>query len=128
MAALTHLKWLRLNGNRIKEVPAALAALKDLRRIYLKKNGLTAVPEAAKEWTMLEDISLDGNPITSVPDWLVTLPRLRAVSLCETRVSKLPENLKPWRRLDLLALGGCPIPESEMQRIRKELPDVAIVF
>ena len=77
---------------------------------------------------MLEDISLDGNPITSVPDWLVTLPHLRAVSLCETRVTKLPEDLKPWRRLDLLALGGCPIPKSEMQRIRKELPDVAIVF
>ena len=128
VATLTHLKWLRLNGNRIKEVPAALAALKDLRRIYLKKNGLTAVPEAAKDWTMLEDIALDGNPIASVPDWLVTLPRLRAVSLCETRVSKLPEDLKPWRRLDLLALGGCPIPKSEMQRIRKELPDVAIVF
>lgn len=128
LTKLTKLKWLRLNGNRIKEVPASLASLKDLRRIYLKRNALTAVPEVVKEWTALEDLSLDGNAITSVPDWLVKMPRLRAVSLNGTRVSKLPEDLSAWKDLDMLSLGSCPISKEEMQRIRKALPDVAIVF
>ena len=128
LGALARLRWLRLNGNRIKELPAALATLKDLRRIYLKRNVLTAVPEVIKEWTALEDVTLDENPIASVPDWLVTMPRLRAVSLNGTKVTKLPEDLSGWKRLDMLALGGCPVPKEEMQRIRKALPAVAIVF
>ena len=125
---LTKLKWLRLNGNKIKAIPATLATLKDLRRIYLKGNSLPTVPEVVKEWTMLEDLTLDGNPITALPDWLTTLPHLRALSLNGTRITSLPKDLSAWKRLDLLALGGCPIPKGEMERIRKALPDVAIVF
>ena len=125
---LTKLKWLRLNGNKIKELPAALATLKDLRRIYLKGNGMTTVPEVVKEWTMLEDLTLDGNPITALPDWLTTLPHLRALSLNGTRITSLPKDLSAWKRLDFLAMGGCQIPKGEMERIRKALPDVAIVF
>ena len=125
---LKGLKWLRLNGNGIKELPAALASLKSLRRIYLKRNSLSAVPEVIREWTALEDVSLDGNPIESVPDWLVAMPNLRALSLNDTRVSKLPGDLSAWRDLDMLSLGSCPISKEEMQRIRKALPDVAIVF
>jgi Leucine-rich repeat (LRR) protein len=128
LAKLTGLKWLRLNGNQIKEVPGSLSALKNLRRIYLKKNGLASVPEVVKEWTSLEDISLDGNPVSVIPDWLVAMPKLRAVSLNDTRVSKLPADLSAWRDLDMLSLGSCPISREEMQRIRKALPDVAIVF
>lgn len=125
---LTNLKWLRLNKNKIKELPASLSSLKDLRRIYLKHNSLVAVPEVIKEWTALEDVSLDGNAITSIPDWLVTMPNLRAVSLNDTQISKLPDDLSPWKNLDMLSLGSCPIGKEEMQRIRKALPDVAIVF
>ena len=89
---------------------------------------MIAVPEVAKEWIALEDISLDGNPIATVPDWLVTMPKLRAVSLNDTRVTKLPDDLSAWKDLDMLSLGSCPISKEEMQRIRKALPDVAIVF
>ena len=86
------------------------------------------MPEVVKEWTALEDLTLDGNPIAAIPDWLTTLPNLRALSLNGTRITKLPEDLSAWKRLDLLSLGGCPVPRSEMARIRKALPDVAIVF
>jgi Leucine-rich repeat (LRR) protein len=128
MSKLTGLKWLRLNGNKIKSIPPALSTLKNLRRIYLKKNGLTEVPQVIKSWTSLEDISLDGNPITSIPDWLTAMPNLRALTLNDTRVTKLPADLSAWKNLDMLSLGSCPISKEEMQRIRKALPNVAIVF
>ena len=35
-----------------------LAALKDLRRIYLKHNQFAAVPDVVKEWPLLEDLLL----------------------------------------------------------------------
>lgn len=128
LASLTKLKWLRLNGNKIKSVPKELSALKDLRRIYLCRNSLVAVPEVIKEWQSLEDLSLDGNPITEVPDWLTSLPNLRGISMCGTRISKLPADLSAWKRLDFIALSSCPVSKEEMQRIRKALPDVSIVF
>ena len=84
--------------------------------------------QVMKDWTALEDVSLDGNPITAVPDWLVAMPRLRAVSLNDTRVTRLPADLSEWKDLDMLSLGSCPISKEEMKRIRKALPDVAIVF
>ena len=125
---LARLKWLRLNDNNIGELPASLSALKDMRRIYLKGNRLSAVPEVIREWPMIEDVTLDGNPISSVPEWLLAMPRLRALSLNGTKVERLPEDLSPLAKLDLLSLGGCPIRPDEMRRIRKALPDVAIVF
>lgn len=128
VGALVKLKWLRLNGNKIKSVPAELASLKDLRRIYLCRNRLEAIPEVVKEWTAIEDVSFDGNPIREVPQWLVELPKLRAISLCGTRVEKLPADLSKWKKLDFIALSSCPVSKEEMQRIRKALPDVAIVF
>ena len=133
LAKLTKLKWLRLNGNKIASLPASLASLKDMRRIYLKgdpKQGgkITAIPEVLKGWTMLEDVTFDGNPITSVPEWLLAMPHLRTVSLNRTNIERLPSDLSGWKRLDFLALGECRIQKGEMERIRKALPDVAVVF
>lgn len=125
---LTKLKWLRLNGNKIKALPAALSSLTDLRRIYLKGCALTALPEVVQKLDKLEDLTLDGNPIKEIPQWLTTLPNLKTLSLNGTQVTKLPADLSAWKRLDFISLGGCPVHKDEMQRIRKALPDVAIVF
>jgi hypothetical protein len=56
------------------------------------------------------------------------MPNLRAVSLNDTHIARLPDDLSAWKKLDMLSLGSCPIAKEEMQRIRKALPDVAIVF
>ena len=128
IAKLTKLKWLRLNGNRLKALPTEFSALRNIRRIYLKNNKFTAVPEVIRTWQSVEDIALDGNEIRELPEWLSELPNLRGLSLAGTKVTKLPENLSAWKRLSFLSLGGCPVPQAEMRRIRKALPDVAVVF
>ena len=43
-------------------------------------------------------------------------------------VTKLPENLDAWKSLQSLQLGDLSISPEEMARIRKALPNVAIVF
>lgn len=128
LAGLLKLKWLRLNENKLQSLPASLASLKNIRRIYLKKNAFKEVPQVLRQMQSLEEISLDGNPVKTVPDWLVTMPNLRGISLSGTEISKLPEDLSAWKKLDFLALGSCPVSKEEMARIRKNLPDVAIVF
>jgi len=127
IAKLTGLKWLRLNDNRLTELPD-LGALAGLRRIYLRNNRLSAVPETLKDLPALTDVDLSGNPIKDVPDWFAAVRGLKNVSLSRTMVTKLPENLDAWKGLQSLQLGELNISAAEMARIRKELPKVAIVY
>ena len=127
VASLTELKWLRLNDNKLAELPD-LKALVNLRRIYLKGNRFTAVPETLKDLPALTDVDLSLNPIKEVPTWLAEKRGLKNLSFSRTMVTKLPENLDAWKSLQSLQLGDLSISPEEMARIRKSLPNVAIVF
>lgn len=127
LVSFTSLKWLRLNGNRLTALPD-LKGLRGLRRIYLQNNRLTAVPETLRDLPSLTDVELSGNPIDTVPAWLAEKPGLKNISLNRTRVTSLPKDLSAWRSLSSLQLGDLSVPAEEMARIRKELPNVAIVF
>ena len=127
VAKLDGLKWLRLNDNRLKDLPD-LKALAKLRRIYLKNNRFATVPETLKDLPSLTDIDLSGNPLVGVPEWLAKKTGLKNLSFSRTRINRLPEDLSAWRSLQSLQLGELSLGIEEMKRIRKELPDVAIVF
>ena len=127
LTTLTGLKWLRLNRNRLSTLPD-LSPLVNLRRIYLRGNRFTAVPEALKTLPALTDVDLSQNPISEVPAWLVEMKGLENVSFSDTLVKKLPEDLSGWRNLTSLQLGGLRLPADEMARIRVALPKVTIVF
>ena len=124
---LAALKWLRLNDNRLSSLPD-LKALVNLRRIYLRNNRLTAVPESLKDLPSLTDIDLSGNPVRDVPAWLAEKKGLKCLSFSRTQVTKLPDDLSAWQGLQLLQLGDLDLSPEEMARIRKSLPNVAIVF
>ena len=127
VASLTELKWLRLNDNKLAALPD-LKALVNLRRIYLKGNRFTSVPETLKDLPALTDIDLSVNPIKEVPTWLAEKKGLKNLSFSRTMVTKLPDNLDAWKSLQSLQLGDLSISPEEMARIRKALPNVAIVF
>jgi len=124
---LTGLKWLRLNGNRLASLPD-LKALVNLRRIYLRDNKFESVPETLKDLPALTDIDLSGNPIKEVPGWLAGKKGLKNLSFSRTKVTALPADLTAWKGLHSLQMGDLNLSATEMARIRKELPDVAIVF
>ena len=127
VASLRELKWLRLNDNKLAALPD-LKALVNLRRIYLKGNRFTDVPETLKDLPALTDVDLSVNPIKEVPAWLAEKQGIKNLSFSRTMVTKLPENLDAWKSLQSLQLGDLSISPEEMARIRKALPNVAIVF
>ena len=127
VAKLEGLKWLRLNGNKLNELPD-LKALVNLRRIYLKNNRFTSVPETLKDLPSLTDVDLSGNPISEVPVWLAQKKGLKNLSFTRTMIKKLPDDLSAWQSLQSLQLGDLNIPAEEMARIRAALPKTAIVF
>ena len=127
VASLTGLKWLRLNSNKLSALPP-LDGLKSLRRIYLRDNQFAEVPEALKDLPSLTDVDLSGNPVSEIPEWLAKKEGLEFLSFSRTKVTKLPADLSAWRCLKALQLGELQMAPDEMARIRKALPDVAIVF
>ena len=127
VAQLAGLKWLRLNDNRLSSLPD-LKGLVNLRRIYLKNNRFAAVPETLKDLPSLTDVDLSGNPIKEVPAWLAEKNGLKNLSFSRTQVKTLPADLTAWKSLQALQLRDLGISSEEMARIRKALPNVAIVF
>ena len=121
------LKWLRLNENKLSALPS-MGALVSLRRIYLRDNLFAEVPAQLNELPSLTDIDLSGNPITEVPEWLAKKEGLQFLSFSRTRLEKLPGDLAAWKNLKALQLGELKMSAEEMARIRKVLPNVAIVF
>ena len=127
VATLTGLKWLRLNSNQLSALPS-LGELKSLRRIYLMDNKFSEVPETLKDLPSLTDIDLSGNPVSEIPEWLAKKEGLEFLSFSRTKITRLPGDLSSWRRLKALQLGDLQMAPDEMARIRKALPDVAVVF
>ncbi len=123
----TGVKWLRLNDNRLTALPS-LASLASLSRIYLRNNRFEKVPEQLKDLPSLTSVDLSGNPIAEIPDWLAKKEGLEFLSFNDTKISRLPDDMTAWRKLKALQLGGLKMSADEMARIRKALPDVAIVF
>ena len=125
----TSTKWRRsrLNSNQLSALPS-LGDLKSLRRIYLRDNKFAEVPETLKDLPALTDIDLSGNPVSEIPEWLAKKEGLQFLSFSRTKISKLPDDLSAWKRLKALQLGDLQMSPDEMARIRKALPDVAIVF
>ena len=127
VASLSGLKWLRLNDNQLSALPD-LSALKGLRRIYLKNNKFTQVPATLEGLTELTDIDLSWNDIAEIPGWLAKREGLVNLSFTHTKIKQLPEDLGAWRSLKSLQLADLELNPAEMARIRKALPDTAIVF
>jgi hypothetical protein len=127
IAEFKGLKWLRLNENKLSSMPP-LDSLSSLRRIYLRDNAFAEVPEQLKDLPSLTDVELSGNPIKEVPEWLAQKKGLEFISLSRTLVERLPADLSAWKGMKVLQLGELKISPEEMARIRKALPDVAIVF
>ena len=123
IAEFKGLKWLRLNENKLSSLPP-LDSLSSLRRIYLRDNAFAEV----KDLPSLTDVELSGNPIKEVPEWLAQKKGLEFISLSRTLVERLPADLSAWKGMKVLQLGELKISPEEMARIRKALPDVAIVF
>ena len=127
LSSFVGLKWLRLNDNQLTALPD-LKGLVKLQRIYLKGNRVTAVPETLKDLPTLTDVDLSFNPLKEVPQWLAEKKGLKGLSFTRTQITKLPDNLEAWESLQQLQLGELNLSPEEMARIRKALPDVAIVF
>lgn len=123
------LRWLRLNGNRLRKLPDSIGDLPRLQRLYLEGNRLSALPDAVGRLRLLEDIDLSGNAFSEFPGVLLGLPRLRNLDLRgNSGIRRLPDDIGRMKSLRTLVLARCPLSKEERARVRAALPECAINF
>lgn len=105
LANKKHVYKLDVSGGAIETVPPEIKKLKNLHKLYIEECDLTFLPEEICDLKYLQVLHIQRNKIT-----------------------KLPENIGKLKNLKELNLGSNPIPEEEVQRVQKLLPNCNILF
>lgn len=109
-------------GNRvIRQVPASISHLENLRVLDLHNNQISHLPIDCTKLSQLERINLRNNWLTNLPSTFDRLTALKYLDLRNNRMSRVPENLC---KLDQLSIR--PYPNSKEFNISgnpmKEIP------
>jgi internalin A len=152
-STLDNLSFLALNGNQIKQLPPSLADCSSLRKINIRNNKINTisnsfgsssslkiimgcnnsfkeVPTGLSDMTSLSMLYLKENAITSIDSSISVLnklPSLRGLDLSSCEISSIPSSFKNITQLKRLNLYGNPLPESEIAKIEKLLPECTII-
>ncbi|NJN44550.1 MAG: leucine-rich repeat domain-containing protein [Anaerolineae bacterium] len=86
---------------------------------------MTRTPETTFFPQKLEEALLQNNQLTQIPDDINLLTHLRELYLGDNRLKKLPEMSK-LKKLEILILRGNPLPKSEIERVKRMLPNTIV--
>ncbi|XP_072720986.1 leucine-rich repeat-containing protein 57 isoform X2 [Ciconia boyciana] len=104
---LAALKTLSLSGNQLRTVPAQLCGLHHLDVVDLSKNQIQNVPDTVGELQAIE-LNLNQNQISQISVQISHCPRLKVLRLEENclELSMLPQSILSDSQISLLAVEG----------------------
>lgn len=98
------LRWLVLTDNRIESLPEEIGAL-PLQKLMLAGNRLRALPASLAACATLELLRISANELSALPDWLSGLPRLSWLAFAGNPFCPSPASAAvppiPWPALTL---------------------------
>ena len=127
ICVLKKLVRLELFGDKIQNIPCEIGNLKELYELILTGNFIKNLPTEIGNLTNLLDLRLNKNQLQSIPAEIGNLKRLRLLDLSENNLQNLPIEIGDLTSLEILSLNNNQIPESEMENIKKMLPNCYVV-
>ena len=116
---------LNLSKQNLKTVPPGIGKLPNLYHLNLSHNLLHELPSFFFTLSKLEEALLQNNRLTKLPAEINQLPHLRELYLGENHLRSLPD-MRKLKNLEILILRGNPLPQAEIDRIKKMLPQAII--
>lgn len=120
---LSGLKRLNLGGNEISDI-SQLKHLKKLEYLQLINNDISDITPL-KDLTNLKELLLDINKISDVTA-LKSLTNLEKLSLSSNELTDISPLKKLTKLKSLVLVGNYFLPKSEIEALRKALPDCEI--
>ena len=100
----SNLRRLDLRVNRLTSLPEAIGRLQNLEELVLSDNQLSCLPEFLSNLQALKRLDLRVNRLVNLPETIGRLQGLKEMILSSNRITSLPESfsaLQALRRLDL---------------------------
>lgn len=122
-----YLKSLRIPRNRLSDLNG-IHDLKNLQLADFSNNQIRELPVEVHQLKKLQSLDLSNNQLLYLPKTITGMTRLEELNLENNQLGSMPPYLYRLRKLKVLNLTGNPISEKDVERIRKELPNVEVLF
>ena len=128
IAQLQNVKWFDLSDNKISHIPESIGRLQVLETVNLKNNQIKSIPESIGQLKNLACLYLKYNQIETIPLSIGHIYDLERLYLSHNLISYLPESIGRLQNLEKLWIDDNPISESEINKIKKLLPNCNVIF
>ncbi|MBS2096636.1 leucine-rich repeat domain-containing protein [Carboxylicivirga linearis] len=96
--------------------------------MYMSFQKLGEFPVEVCDLTQLNYIYFKGQDIETIPTEIKKLQNLKKLDLSKNKITAIPDELGELKELKSLILKGNPLPQSELDKVAKLLPDCKVKF
>lgn len=125
---LKNLLILDMDNNRLEVLPKTIHLLSSLTELNLSANNLRTLPNEITQLKALKTLYLRNNKLEKLPSKIDELQSLEVLDLSLNRLQLVPMSLYKMKNLKALYLSGNSLSESEIQELKKRLPNTVIYF
>jgi Leucine-rich repeat (LRR) protein/energy-coupling factor transporter ATP-binding protein EcfA2 len=124
---LKYLYILDLSNNQLTSLPQEIGSFEYLYYLDLSNNQLTSLPNEIGELLYLSTLNLSGNQLTNFPKEIGEFVYLYSLDLSGNQLTSLPDEIGKLQYLYSLNLTGNNISKTEIEKIRRLLPNCEII-
>ena len=128
LAAFKNIKYLILSKNKLKALPGFVGEMKELIYLDLSQNKFEVLPEEVCQLPRLEQLILNRNELRTLPECISGATALSYIDLWENPIRTLPESLVMLEHLKKIDLSGIKFAPGFQEDWHNRLPQVTIIF
>jgi Leucine-rich repeat (LRR) protein len=117
IAELRNLIVLDLSKNNIRTIPGFIVALPAIKVLNLSKNKITQIPREIDRMDVLEELIINQNPITELPKSIVGCRSLKYIDAWGTEINHLDSSIAKAPKLTLIDLQSIRMGNKTQQAI-----------
>ena len=125
---LTNLKELDLTSNKIHRIPADIGKLKQLEILRLGRNQIDVVGKEIGNLPSLKYLDLGKNQIQVLPFEIGNLTNLEFLQIWGNEITLLPNSIDKLTKLKYLDMRAILLTESEKEGVLEQLPQTEVLI